>query len=184
MKNNTHEFIKIVKQAMKNNEQYFSCLEKIKIENEKELEQKILNDLNIHQEGLNFNLNEILKSHVKDFVLSGEDHLPMSTNVLKDISTQLEVDYLLKNISKEVAYSYYSISHALIYYGIYRGNSISSFENTEFWLKLVKMLYLLNMINTKQYHIFLDGNCPSHPDFNQLKKLIEAKKTLRKNWGK
>lgn len=168
---------------MKNNEQYFSCLEKIKIENARELKQKILNDLNIHQEGLNFNLNEFLKSHIKDFVLSGEDHLPMSTNILKDISTQLEVDYLLNNISKEVAYSYYSISHALIYYGIYRGNSISSFENTEFWLKLVKMLYLLNMINPKQYYMFLDGNCPSHPDFNQLKKLIEAKKNIEKKLG-
>ncbi|MGF1912632.1 hypothetical protein L4D17_03640 [Vibrio splendidus] len=183
MQNNTHAFIKIVKQTMKNNEQYFSCLEKIKIENARELKQKILNELNIHQEGLNFNLNEFLKSHIKDFVLSGEYHLPMSTNVLKDISTQLEVDYLLNNISKEVAYSYYSISHALIYYGIYRGNSISSFENTEFWLKLVKMLYLLNMINPKQYHMFLDGNCPSHPDFNQLKKLIEAKKNIEKKLG-
>ncbi len=107
----------------------------------------------------------------------------MSTNVLKDISTQLEIDYLSNSISKEVVYSYYSISHALIYYGIYRGNTISSIENTEFWVNLVKMLYLLNMINPKQYHMFLDGNCPSHPDFNQLKKLIEAKKNIEEKLG-
>lgn len=183
MQNNTHTFIKIVNQTMKNNEQYFSYLEKTKMEDSGELKQRILNDLSIHQENLNFSLSEVLKSHIKDLILSEENKVVMSINVLKDISTQLEIDYLSKIISKDVAYNYYSISHALIYYGIYRGNSISSFDRAEFWENLVKFIYILNIINPKQYHMFLDENCPSHPDFNQIKKLIEAKKNIEEKLG-
>ena len=168
---------------MESNEQYFLCLEKVKIENYGEFRQKIMDDLNIHQDGPNFDFCEVLKKHIKDFILNEKEHFTMSVNVLKNISTQLEIDYLSKKISKESAYNYYSVSHALIYYGIYRGNSIRSFDSTEFWIKLVKMIYLLNMISTKPYLMLLDESYPSHPDFKQIKKLIEAKTNIEDKLG-
>lgn len=168
---------------MKNNEQYFSSLEEIKIEHAGEFEKKILSDLNIHPKVQNFSFSEILKSHIKDFILGEENLLCMNTNILKDISNQLEIDYLLNRISKEAAHTYVSISRAPIYYRICIENSIPSFENTEFWITLVKMLYLLNMLNPEQHHIFLDDNLLNHPDFNHPQKLIEAKKNIEEKLG-
>ncbi|EPZ2378823.1 hypothetical protein ACXLPV_000493 [Vibrio parahaemolyticus] len=183
MRNNTHTFINIVNQTMETNEQYFLCLEKVKTENYSEFRQKIMNDLNIHHDGTNFNFCEVLKKHIKDFILNEKEHFSMSVNVLKNISTQLEIDYLSKKISKEFAYHYCSISRALIYYGIYRGNSIRSFDSTDFWIKLVKMIHLLNMAGSKQYHMLLEDSLPNHPDFNQMKKLIEAKANIEDKLG-
>lgn len=183
MRNNTHTFIKIVNQTMEANEQYFFCLEKVKIENYSEFKQKIMNDLNIHQDGVNFDFSDILKKHIKDFILNEKESLSMSVNVLKSISTQLEIDYLSKKLSKEVAYRYYSISHALIYYGFYRDKDIQSFDNTKFWIDLVKMIHLLNMSSSKLYCMFLDESFSTHPDFNQTKKLIEAKNNIEDKLG-
>ncbi|MBE3749077.1 hypothetical protein HJ204_24495 [Vibrio parahaemolyticus] len=67
MRNNTHTFIKIVNQTMEANEQYFFCLEKVKIENYSEFKQKIMNDLNIYQDGVNFDFSDILKKTHKRF---------------------------------------------------------------------------------------------------------------------
>ncbi|WP_273766228.1 hypothetical protein [Aeromonas hydrophila] len=183
MRNNTHTFITIVNQTMEANEQYFFCLEKVKIENHSEFKQKIMNDLNINQDGVNFDFSEILKNHIKDFILNEKESLSMSLDVLKSISNQLEIDYLLKKLSKEVAYRYYSISHALIYYGIYRDKDIQSFDNTKFWIDLVKMIHLLNMSSSKLHCMFLDGNFSNHPDFNQTKKLVEAKNNIEDKLG-
>ncbi len=183
MRNNTQTFINIVNKTMETNEQYFLCLEKVKIENYGEFRQKVMNDLNIHHDGTNFNFLEIIKKHIKDFILNEKEHFTMSVNVLKNISTQLEIDYLSKKISKEFAYHYYSISHSLIYYGIYIGNSIRSFDSTDFWIKLVKMIYLLNMVGSKQYYMFLEESFPNHPDFNQMKKLIDAKTNIEDKLG-
>ncbi|MFM5668441.1 hypothetical protein ACET7G_08645 [Aeromonas hydrophila] len=183
MRNNTHTFITIVNQTMEANEQYFFCLEKVKIENHSEFKQKIMNDLKINQDGVNFDFSEILKNHIKDFIINEKESLSMSLDVLKSISNQLEIDYLLKKLSKEVAYRYYSISHALIYYGIYRDKDIQSFDNTKFWIDLVKMIHLLNMSSSKLHCMFLDGNFSNHPDFNQTKKLVEAKNNIEDKLG-
>ncbi|WP_305829226.1 hypothetical protein [Photobacterium leiognathi] len=96
MRNNTQTFINIVNKTMETNEQYFLCLEKVKIENYGEFRQKVMNDLNIHHDGTNFNFLEIIKKHIKDFILNEKEHFTMSVNVLKNISTQLEIDYLSK----------------------------------------------------------------------------------------
>ena len=183
MRNNTHTFINIVNQTMETNEKYFSYLEKVKIENNHEFIQKITSDLNIHHDGTNFNFCEALKKHIEDFILNEEEHFSMNVNVLKNISNQLEIDYLSKKISKELAHHYYSISNALIYHGIYRGNSIQTFDSTEFWIKLVKMIYLLNMAGHKQHYTFLGERFSNHPDFNKMKKLVEAKKNIEDKLG-
>ncbi|EGR2558907.1 hypothetical protein DX887_24320, partial [Vibrio alginolyticus] len=55
--------------------------------------------------------------------------------------------------------------------------------SAEFWIKLVKMIYLLNMAGPKQYHMFLEDSLPNHPDLNQMKKLIEAKINIEDKLG-
>jgi len=178
MRNNTLSFINIVNTVLKENKEYFSTLKEIKINNIQKLKIKILDDLQISYEKPYFDLNKVFQNHIKIFILDRKKDFSMSTKNLANISTQIEIDYLSKKISKDKAHFYHSISSALIYYGIYSDNKIVPFNNISFWKKLINKIYLLNLMNSNQYSTCCDDNYYNHPNFNKLPRLIEAKENI------
>ncbi len=180
MKNNTLNFIHIINLVIKENKEYFSILEEMKTKNIQKFKINILNDFQIPYEEIYFDLNKIFQNHIKEFILNRKKDFSMNTESLRNISTQIEIDYLLEKLSKDEAQFYHSISSALIYYGIYRDNKIVPFSNISFWKELIKKLTILNMMNTNQYSDCCndDEHTKNHPDFNQLHRLIKAKKNI------
>jgi len=180
MINYTNKFTKLTDKVLKENKEYFLILDEIKKNDIQKLKIKILKDYDLSYEQSHFDLSKIFENHIKEFILNKKEKFSINTNILKNISKQVEIDYLLKKISKTKAQFYNSISSALIYYGIYRENKIVSFQDEDFWKELIKKLYLLNLMNT---HLFIDccnddKYTLNHPDFNQLPRLIEAKKNI------
>ena len=180
MRNNTFNFIKIVNTILEENKEYFSILEKIKSNDIQKLRTKILDDFKIPYKEAYYDLYKIFQNHIKEYILNKKEYFSMNTENLKNISKQIEIDYLLKKLSKDKAQFYHSLSSSLIYYGIYRDNKIVPFSNVVFWEELVKKLILLNMMNDNQYN-----NCCNddeyiryHPDFNQLYRLVKAKTNI------
>ncbi|MFL0806648.1 MAG: hypothetical protein K6L60_05105 [Oceanobacter sp.] len=178
MRDNTSIFIKIINQTIKENETHFSFLESIKTDGIQQLSIQILDDLQISYENKNLDFSKILQKHIKGNILSRKNEFSMDTKILSNISTQLEIEYLLKKISKDDVEFYCSISDALTYYGIYRGSRILSFQHIDFWKDLIKKIYLLNMINSNQYSNCFSEHRYRHPDFNKLPKLISAIKNI------
>lgn len=178
MKNNTSFFINIIDKVLSDNQNYFQELNDIKIKDLQKLKTTILDDLEIGYEKPYFDLNEALQNHIKHFISERKDDFSMDTNILEKISTQIELDYLAKKIEKNKAQLYHSISHALIYYGIYRGRNIVTFQDTIFWEELITKLHLLNLMNSSYYSSCCDENYYNHPDFNRLPKLIDAKRNI------
>ena len=180
MRNNTFNFIQIVNTVLEENKEYFSILEKTKIDNIQKFKINILDDFQISYEKTYFDLNKIFQNHIKEFILNREKDFSMNTKHLTNISTQIEIDYLLKKLSKDEAQFYHSISSALIHYGIYRNNKIVPFRDISFWKELIKKLTILSMMNPNQYSNCCndDDYTKNHPDFNQLHRLIKTKKHI------
>jgi len=137
-----------------------------------------LDNLQIPFEKSYTNLNEIFQNHIKEFIWDRKKEFSMSTESLTNISTQIEIDYLLKKLSKDKAQFYHSISSSLTYYGIYKDTKIVSFSNSSFWKELINMIYLLNLMDSHNYSTCCNDNYYNHPDFNKLPRLIEAKKYI------
>lgn len=178
MKNDTLNFINIINLVVEKNKEYFSSLEEIKANDIQKFKIKILDNLQIPFEKSYTNLNEIFQNHIKEFIWDRKKEFSMSTESLTNISTQIEIDYLLKKISKNEAQFYHSISSALTYYGIYKDTKIVSFSNSSFWEELINMIYLLNLMSSPSYSTCCQDNHYNHPDFNKLPRLIEAKKYI------
>lgn len=189
MENHTKDFINLIEKVLDENNEYFKELNNIKQVDKKDLIIKIFenNKLNLNDykddngEIPYLVLGKPFKVHIKEFILSFKDSFSINVEILKDISKQIEIDYLLKNISKEKAKFYCSISNALIYYGIYKNGAIVSFQNIKFWKELIKKLYSLNLLQENYPNIsFEDEGHPEHPDFNHSTRLKNAKDTVEK----
>lgn len=186
MENHTKDFINLIEKVLDENNEYFKELNNIKQVDKKELIIKIFenNKLNLNDykddngEIPYLILGKPFEVHIKEFILSFKDSFSINVEILKDISKQIQIDYLLKNISKEKAKFYCSISNALINYGIYKNGAIVSFQNIKFWKELIKKLYSLNLLQKNYPNIFFEEEYPEHPDFNHLTKLINAKNTV------
>lgn len=189
MKNHTKDFINLIEKVLDENNEYFKELNNIKQVDKKDLIIKIFenNKLNLNDYKDDNGkipylvLGKPFEVHIKEFILSFKDNFSINIEILKDISKQIEIDYSLKNISKEKAKFYCSISNALIYYGIYKNGTIVSFQNIKFWKELIKKLYSLNLLQENYPNIsFEDEGYPEHPDFNHLTRLKNAKDTVEK----
>lgn len=148
--NYTHIFIDLVNELLASEQEYFQKIKTIK-ETKKsfpELRKIILNDYNISIESYEFNDNELFKNHIKQFILDSSDIFDINVDTLFNISKQVQVEYLLENISEKDAKLYYALANTLRDYGIYRDEKIVSFKNKNFWLQLLKKLYLLNYMST------------------------------------
>jgi hypothetical protein len=149
VKNHTKDFINLIEKVLDENNGYFKELNNIKQVDKKKLIIKIFenNKLNLNDykddngEIHYLILEKPFEVHIKEFILSFENCFSINVEILKDISKQIEIDYLLKKISKEKAKFYYSISNALIYYGIYKKGTIVPFQNIKFWKELINSTF-------------------------------------------
>ncbi|AXX93621.1 hypothetical protein CPU12_10970 [Malaciobacter molluscorum LMG 25693] len=188
MENHTKDFINLIEKVLDENNEYFKELNNIKQEDKKELIIKIFenNKLNLNDykddngEIPYLILGKPFEVHIKKFILSFKDSFSINVEILKDISKQIEIDYLLKTISKEKANFYWSISNALIYYGIYKNGKIVSFQNVKFWKELIKKLYSLNLLQEHYPNFYFEEEGYPHPDFNHLTRLINDKNIIEK----
>ncbi|MFX4231355.1 hypothetical protein ACOL3I_07700 [Aliarcobacter butzleri] len=188
MKNYTKDFIDLIEKVLDENNEYFKELNNIKQVDKKELIIKIFenNKLNLNDykddngEIPYLILEKPFKVHIKEFILSFKDCFSINVEILKDISKQIEIDYLLKKICKEKAKFYYSISNALIYYGIYKNGTIVPFQNIKFWKELIKKLYSLNLLQKHYINICCEENNFNNPDFNFIERLLNDKSNIEK----
>ena len=188
MENHTKDFINLIEKVLDENSEYFKELNNIKQVDKKELIINIFenNKLNLNDykddngEIHYLILEKPFEVHIKEFILSFEDCFSINVEILKDISKQIEIDYLLKKISKEKAKFYYSISNALIYYGIYKKGTIVPFQNIKFWKELIKKLYSLNLLQEHYLNICCEENNCNNPDFNFIERLLNDKSNIEK----
>lgn len=188
MKNHTKDFINLIEKVLDENNEYFKELNNIKQVDKKELIIKIFenNKLNLNDykdangEIPYLILEKPFEVHIKEFILSFKDCFSINVEILKDISKQIEIDYLLKKICKEKAKFYYSISNALIYYGIYKNGTIVPFQNIIFWKELIKKLYSLNLLQEDYLNICCEENNSNNPDFNFIERLLNDKSNIEK----
>lgn len=188
MKNYTKDFIDLIEKVLDENNEYFKELNSIKQVSKKELIIKIFENNKLNLDDYKNNDGEIpylilenpFKVYIKEFILSFKDSFCMNVEILKNISKQIEIDYLLKKISKEKAKFYYSISNALIYYGIYKNGAIVPFQNIKFWKELIKKLYSLNLLQEHHLNICCEENNSSNPDFNFIERLLNDKSDIEK----
>lgn len=188
MKNHTKDFINLIEKVLDENNEYFKELNNIKQVDKKDLIIKIFENNNLNLNDYKDDNGKIpylvlgkpFKVHIKEFILSFKDNFSINIEILKDISKQIEIDYLLKNISKEKAKFYYSISNALIYYGIYKNGAIVPFQNIKFWKELIKKLYSLNLLQEHYLNICCEENNFNNPDFNFIERLLNDKSNIEK----
>lgn len=181
MINNTSNFLIFIDQILNENTEYFKELETIRTNDLRNVKVKILNDLQIFYEQPYCDLTKIFQEHIKVFIWNKKEKFTMSSEILKQISKQIEIDYLLGKHTKEKAQLYYSISNALIYYGIFREQKIVPFSDNQFWEELIKYIYLLNFMDNLSFN-----NCCedyTHPQFNVLPRLVKAKKLIENTFN-
>lgn len=184
-KNNTNLFIALVNEVLIEHRDLFDNLKNINTENEINLLLKILKDsepdLNIYKkdsEKIHYLLlKESYQEHIKEFIFSFKDEFFMNLQILRDISKQIEINYLLKIFSKKDAKFYFSISNALIYYGICKNGNIVSFQNIIFWKNLIKKIYLLNLMHNSDFNMCCESYS-NNPDFNFLHRLVDNKNII------
>ncbi|EAY2196422.1 hypothetical protein ATS41_25135, partial [Salmonella enterica] len=178
MENNTQAFTKAIDRMMIDNEEYFTILRGLKDENYQALKDKVYNDFNLENNDSHFNSLDSFKNLISNHVLSCETSYDMDVIILKNISTQLEIEYLQKKIKKEEAIFYCSFSDALTHYGIYRGNKLPSFQIVGFWNDLLQMFYVLNLMNNSNYSSRCDDNYLKMQGFNKLSRLVDSVKNI------
>ncbi|RLA07948.1 MAG: hypothetical protein DRQ51_04225 [Gammaproteobacteria bacterium] len=176
MINNTDKFITLIKIVLNSNIDYFNKLEAIKSNNLQKVKNKILDDYDIKYEQQNYNLDNIFQENIKLFIEKSKKDFTMDMSVLDNILKQIEIDYYFKKYDKDTAKLYYSIVQALRYYGIYKEQQIMSLSNHTFWEKLIKKIYLLNLMNTNLYSTCCDEN---YYKFNKtIPNLVESKENI------
>jgi len=115
---------------------------------------------------------------IKNYILSKKDNFSIDTRVLDNISTQLEIEYLLNRREKADAHILCAISDALTHYGIYREDKIVSFKHVDFWKELIKMICLLNMMNPNPYSLRYNEKIYEHPAKQKLPIFANAIKNI------
>lgn len=86
---------------MIDNEEYFTILRGLKDENNQALKDKVYNDFNLENNDSHFNSLDSFKNLISNHVLSCETSYDMDVIILKNISTQLEIEYLQNKIKKK-----------------------------------------------------------------------------------
>ncbi len=178
MKNNTQAFIKAIDRMMIENKEYFTILRGLKNENNQALKAKVYNDFNLENKESHFNSLDLFKSLISNHILSCEISYDMDASILRNISAQLEIEYLQNKMKKEDAIFYCSFSDALTHYGIYRGSKLPSFQFVDFWNVLLKMFYVLNLMNNNNYSSRCDDNFLKMQGYDKLSRLVDAVKNI------
>ncbi|OEM10851.1 hypothetical protein [Escherichia coli] len=178
MKNNTQAFIKAIDRMMIENKEYFTILRGLKNENNQALKAKVYNDFNLENKESHFNSLDLFKSLISNHILSCEISYDMDASILRNISAQLEIEYLQNKMKKEDAIFYCSFSDALTHYGIYKGSKLPSFQFVDFWNVLLKMFYVLSLMNNNNYSSRCDDNFLKMQGYDKLSRLVDAVKNI------
>lgn len=181
--NYTVIFISLVNKVLDAKQEYFKSLSNSK-KNGVDIKNNILYNLCIKYEKHCFDFNEILKDHIKNFILEQKDCCLMNANILQKISTQIEIDCIEKKLTEDKARLYYTLASSLSHYGILKNEMIPSFENSKFWEGLITRLYLLNLeennsIDMMNLYFYNTQIFKNNPDFNRISNLIDAKKLIK-----
>lgn len=178
MKNNTQAFIKAIDRMMIDNKKYFTILRGLKNESNQALKDEVYNDFNLENKDSHFNSLDLFKGLINNHILNCEISYDMDASILRNISAQLEIEYLQNKMKKEDAIFYCSFSDALTHYGIYRGSKLPSFQFVDFWNVLLKMFYVLNLMNNNNYSSRCDDNFLKMQGFDKLSRLVDAVKNI------
>lgn len=178
MKNNTQAFIKAIDRMMIDNKEYFTILRGLKNESNQALKDEVYNDFNLENKDSHFNSLDLFKGLINNHILNCEISYDMDASILRNISAQLEIEYLQNKMKKEGAIFYCSFSDALTHYGIYRGSKLPSFQFVDFWNVLLKMFYVLNLMNNNNYSSRCDDNFLKMQGFDKLSRLVDAVKNI------
>ncbi|KHS90351.1 hypothetical protein RC83_00385 [Pectobacterium brasiliense] len=139
---------------------------------------KVFLDFNLISDNTYINSLEPIKNHIKEYIENNNNIFDMESKSLSDISIQLEIEYLQNKITKKDAQFYCSFSDALVHYGIYMNGRLPSFKYIDFWSGLLKMIYILNLMNTSHYTIRFDDSRYILPGFNELPRLVKSAKNI------
>lgn len=178
MINNTQAFIKAIDRMMIENKEYFTILRGLKNENNQALKTKVYKDFNLENKEFHFNSLDLFKSLISNHILSCEISYDMDASILRNISAQLEIEYLQNKMKKEDAIFYCSFSDALTHYGIYRGSKLPSFQFVDFWNVLLKMFYVLSLMNNNNFSSRCDDNFLKMQGYDKLSRLVDAVKNI------
>lgn len=178
MINNTSLFLELVDEVKRENQNYFTELRQIKERCILVLKEKIFNDFELVDNKKGIVDTKPFEMLIKNYILSKKDNFSIETQVLDNISTQLEIEYLLNRREKADAQFLCAISDALTHYGIYREDKIVSFQHVDFWKELIKMICLLNMMNQTPYSLRCDEKIYDHPVKQKLPKFANAIKKI------
>ena len=119
-----------------------------------DLKKKILSDYGITMPQEAYpDLEKLFISYIEESISLFIDSSCVDGNILlADISKQVQIDYLLGNLSKEKVTMYYSLSTTQMSYGIHRNGKIQPLSNSIFWTGLIKKLYLLNFMSINGFN--------------------------------
>ncbi|UDQ77470.1 hypothetical protein LJQ72_07910 [Pectobacterium brasiliense] len=168
----------MINQIIDDNKHYFDILNKLKEKDISSLNNKVFLDFNLISDNTYINSLEPIKNHIKEYIENNNNIFDMESKSLSDISIQLEIEYLQNKITKKDAQFYCSFSDALVHYGIYMNGRLPSFKYIDFWSGLLKMIYILNLMNTSHYTIRFDDSRYILPGFNELPRLVKSAKNI------
>ncbi|WP_345978386.1 hypothetical protein [Sulfurimonas sp. HSL3-2] len=166
--NNTEHFKRLVDNVLVSENNYFNELENAKkTKGYSYIQKKVLDDYNIsYCANANNDNQKLFSEYIKQFILSYKDNFTIKTSVLSDIAQQIHIDFLLGENKLKRLDIYFSLAQTLNHYGIYQDDKIEALTNKSFWLKLIKKLYLLNLISPHGFYVNLDESYTSNvPDF-------------------
>jgi len=109
MINNTSKFINFIEKVLNNNFDYFSELKTMKTNNLHKMKIKILDDFKIEYKQSHCNLDKIFQEDIQQFIQKFKEGFTLDTNILYDVSKQIEIDYFFEKYNKSKAKLYYSI---------------------------------------------------------------------------
>ncbi|HHE6468374.1 TPA: hypothetical protein ACPFI9_000582 [Providencia rettgeri] len=179
MKNNTSTFIELITNTKNKNENYFFILEKLKIESYINLKNKIFEDFHLSHNAPYEKLIDSFKKSIAKYISDSEILPDMDVKVLNSIANQIEIEYLHRKMEKKEAQFYYFFSKALTYYGIYVNTRIISLEHTVFWEGLIKMLFVLKLLDDNNYYSNSFNEDYRSLGFDTLPKLVEAAEVIK-----
>lgn len=184
MKNNTIVFLNLIKQTLNDNQNYYDLLDKEMEQRNSwpHIREKILKDLNIQCDEANFNdgMNNALTSHIKNYIENYKANEYIDCKILREVSLQFEIDYLLGKLNKTKAEFYCHISEALQSCGIIKNQRLASFNDTIFWKNLIHLLCLLRKASHYRHSFYHERTQPLNSKFHDLNKLVKSKRIVEK----
>lgn len=182
MSNNyTAQFINLVNDVLLEENVFFNDIKEERKRSYPNIQKKILEHYNIQYELNTNNAKDLFEEHIKEYILQNKSFFIMNMDILKNISKQLHIDYLLTDKKNEKYIIYYSLVTALNYHGIFREERIVNFSNISFWKELIKKCYLLYLLSPSGFrvHDLKENYIKEIPNFVSSIKYFESTANIK-----